>query len=101
MEGALITTKVTGFDQLGRQLKEAQEALTQLEGKLGTVSFDPNDPSSIEAAVQRIEKIVDARLGAYVRNPIIGPLIDGLKEKYREGILERAARVRLEQDGAP
>lgn len=94
----MITTKVTGFGQLGRELKEAQETLTQLEGELGTVSFDPDDASSIEAAVQQIEETIDDRLGDYAGNPIIGPLIDGLKEKYREGILERAATARIERD---
>lgn len=94
----MITTKITGFDQLGRQLKEAQEALAQLEGELGTVSFDPHNPSSLEAAVLQIEGTIDDRLGSYAGNPIIGPLINSLKEKYRDGILERAAAARLKRD---
>lgn len=94
----MITTKITGFEQFKRQIEEVQEALTQLEGELGTVSFDPHDPLSLEGAVLQVEETIDDRLGSYAGNPIIGPLIDGLKEKYREGILERAATARLERD---
>lgn len=94
----MLTTKITGFDTLGRQLKEAQEALEQLQGELGTVTFDPTDPASIEAAVQVVEQTIDERVGSYAENPIIGPLIGGLKKKYREGILDRAAQARFEKD---
>jgi len=87
--------KITGLDNLTRQLDDAQKALEAIDGELGTVSFDPHDPGSIEAAIQEIETIIDDRLGSYVSNPIIAPLIGQLKERYREGILDRAAAVRL------
>jgi len=88
--------KITGLDQLTRHLEEAQEALKAADGELGTVTFDPNDPASIEAAIQQMEAIVDDRLAAYVSNPIIGPLAEQLKERFREGVVERAAAARLE-----
>lgn len=88
--------KLTGFDELGQELAEAQKALEGLDGELGTVSFDPGNPGSIEAAVQEVERLVDERLGAYASNTIIGPMAVGLKEQYREAILGRAAAARLE-----
>ncbi len=91
--------KVTGFDQLARQLDDAQQALAALGDELGTVSFDPNDPASIETAILNIEATVDDRIGEYASNPIIAPLAKQLKEKYREGIIERAAVARLNSDG--
>lgn len=88
--------KITGLDKLQRQLKDAQKALEALDGELGIVNFNPHDPASIEAAIHEVERLVDERVGAYVSSPIIGPMADEMKVKYREAILERAAAARLE-----
>lgn len=90
--------KISGLDKLTRELDEAQKAISSLDGDLGTVSFNPNDAASIEAAIQQVELMVDERLATYSSNSIIGPMIIGLKEKYREGIIERATAARLEED---
>lgn len=83
--------KIDGLDKLSRDLEQAQKAIAAMEGELGTVSFNPEDPASIEAAIQEVARLIDERLGSYVSNPIIGPMAESLKEKYREGILEKAA----------
>jgi hypothetical protein len=88
--------KVSGLDQLSRQLNDAQKALENLDGELGTVSFDPNDPASIEVAIQNVEAIIDDRLGQYPNNLIIAPLAEKMKEQYRESIIDRAALARIE-----
>ena len=92
--------KIKGFEKLSKTLKDAERALAELDGQLGEVSFNPFDPASIEAAIQEIEYMIDRRLGSYSKNPMIGPMIAGLKEQYRAGITERAAQARLEGDGA-
>jgi hypothetical protein len=89
--------KITGFDDLTRQLEDAQKALESLDGEIGTVSFNPRDPGSIEAAIKQIESVIDERVGIYASNPIIAPLIEGMKEQYRKGIIERAAAERLKE----
>ena len=86
----------SGFDKLSRDLRDAQKALSSIDGELTTLSFDPNDPASIESAIQQVEAILDERLSHYTSNPLVGPLLIDLKEKYRDGILERAASARLE-----
>ena len=90
--------KITGLDELTRKLEDAQKALKLLDGELGSVSFDPDDPGSIQAAIKRIETMIDERVGNYADNPIISQLIEGMKEKYRQGILERAAAARLKKE---
>ena len=90
--------KIQGLDKLTRELDQAQKALKELDGELGTVSFDAHDPISIEAAMQQVDALIDDRLGAYASNSIIGPLAEEMKEKYREAILERAAAARMEGD---
>lgn len=91
--------RIKGLDKLTKTLDEAQKALSEIDEDLGAVSFDPSDPASIEAAIQDVENMIDQRFGPYSTNPIIGPVIDAMKEQYREGILEKAAAARLE--GSP
>jgi len=90
--------KITGLDKLQRDLDEAQRALGELDGELGTVNFNPNDPSSIEAAIQSVYRMVDERAGQYASNPVVGPMIEEMKESYRENILQKAAEARLQAD---
>lgn len=92
--------KIDGLDKLTRDLEQAQKAIEAMDGELGTVSFDPEDPVSIEAAIQEVARLIDERLGSYASNPIIGPMVESLKEQYREGILEKAATARIEGDQA-
>lgn len=87
--------KIDGLDKLNQQLNEAQEALNSLDGELGTVTFDPEDPASIELAIQNVNILVDGKLVQYASNPIIGPMAEEMKERYRDAIIERAAAERL------
>ncbi|HBO5549737.1 hypothetical protein [Pseudomonas aeruginosa] len=91
--------KITGLDKLQKNLKDAQRALSDLDGELGVVNFNPNDPASIEGAIQSVNRMIDDRLGECSSNPIVGPLAEQMKEKYRESILEKAAEARLKSDG--
>ena len=38
--------KITGLNNLQKNLKEAENALSELDGELGVVNFDPSDPAS-------------------------------------------------------
>lgn len=90
--------KITGLDKLQKDLDEAQLALSELDGELGTVSFNPHDPGSIEIAIQSVYRMVDERAGQYTSNPLIGPLVEQMKDSYRENILQKAAEARLQAD---
>ncbi|MBP8405138.1 hypothetical protein J5F22_23655 [Pseudomonas aeruginosa] len=90
--------KITGLDKLQKDLKDAQRVLSGLDGELGVVNFDPSDPVSIESAIQSVNRLIDERLGEYSANPIVGPLAEQMKEKYRETILQKAAEARLNSD---
>ncbi|ENK3932928.1 hypothetical protein [Pseudomonas aeruginosa] len=90
--------KITGLDKLQKDLKDAQRVLSELDGELGVVNFDPSDPVSIESAIQSVNRLIDERLGVYSANPIVGPLAEQMKEKYRETILQKAAEARLNSD---
>jgi hypothetical protein len=87
--------EIAGLNGLTRQLEDAQKALAALDGQIGTVGFDPNDPESIEAAIQQVELMIDDRVGAYAHNPFVAPFIEQIKEQYREHIIQKAAAARL------
>jgi hypothetical protein len=42
--------------------------------------------------------MIEDRLGRYSTNPMITPGAEQMKEKFREGIIERAAAARLVSD---
>lgn len=90
--------KIEGLDKLQKELADAQRAMEDVNGELGSVTFNPEDPGSIEAAIAAAHKLIEDKLGPYANNSIVGPMIDGLKEQYREGILEKATAARLEND---
>jgi hypothetical protein len=91
--------KITGLDKLTHDLEQAQKAMANMDGEFGTVNFNPHDPASIDAAVQDVERLIDEHLGRYSENPIVGPMIDAMKEQYRTAIFDKAASARM-IDGA-
>ncbi|MGB5851821.1 MAG: hypothetical protein WBG85_05930 [Rhodanobacter sp.] len=40
--------KIDGLDKITRQLRDTERAIATIEGELGSVSFSPSDPESIE-----------------------------------------------------
>jgi hypothetical protein len=90
--------KITGLDKLQKELKEAEQALNALDGELGVVNFDPQDPASIEAAIQSVNRMIDNSIESYADSPIVGSLAEQMKESYRENILQKAAEARLQSD---
>ena len=87
--------KIDGLEKLQRDLEQAQVALERLDGELCSVSFDPNDPASIENAIQEVARVIDERVGIYSSNPFVAPLIEQMKDSYRENILQKASEARL------
>ncbi|WP_291160455.1 hypothetical protein [Hyphomicrobium sp.] len=86
---------IEDFAELGRMFGDAGKAIEGLDGELGTVSFDPHDPSSIEKAISDLERIIDERVGPHSNNALITQIVEDLKETYRQGILDQAAAARL------
>ncbi len=58
----MINFKITGLDTLQKQFDDAAEAIKALDGEIGTVKYNPNDPSSVEAAVVQIEQTIDTKI---------------------------------------
>ena len=90
--------KITGLDKLSRDIEDAQKAMSEIDGELGSVHFDPHDPGSIDQAIQEVERLIDGRIGKYSTNPIVGPLIQSMKDAYRQGIIDKAAATRMGEE---
>lgn len=88
---------IKGLDELSRKMKELEKAASALDGEIGTVSFDPHDPQSIELAIQKMETAIDERVGDHRSNDLVEGIVAQMKERYREAILERAAAARNEE----
>lgn len=86
--------EITGLEKLTQSLQDAQEALSNLDGELTSVRFDPADPASIEAAIHEMERVIDERVGSHADNAFVAPLVEGTKERFRQVILDKAAAAR-------
>jgi hypothetical protein len=79
---------------LNTDLEEAHAALFDLDRTFATLSFDPADGLSVEAAMRQIERAVDDRVQKCPSNGFA--LITGrqLKAKYRHKLQNRVLRHR-------
>lgn len=92
--------KISGLEKMHKQIKDVERATGALNGSYD-VHFDANDPVSIENAIQEAYSMVDERASGYATNPMVGPLVEHMKENLRQQILDSAEQQRQErgQDG--
>ena len=62
----MFDIEITGLGQFQREL--ASQAFQALDGELGTLSFDPNDPASIDRALREMEAAIDANTHFIIRS---------------------------------
>jgi hypothetical protein len=93
-----VSFKITGLDELQRMMSEVAKAAESLDGEIGTVSFNPRDPASVEAAVAQMEQAIDAKLGSFMGNEVVEGIATDLKNRYQQEIYDRAAAARLETE---
>jgi len=87
---------IKGLDEMMRKLKELEKATAALDGDIANVAFNPHDPQSIEIAIQQMETAIDERVSGYRNNDMVEGLVEEMKERYRQAILERAASARID-----
>ena len=94
-----MSAKLTGISELTARLNAFQKALGELDGELGSVTYDPEDPSSIQNAISGMEALVDERTSAYAGDELVDSIIDEVKESFRKAIIDQAAEYRLKGVG--
>lgn len=85
---------ITGFDKLQRELKDAERALSDLNGTIAQLKFSPGDPASVDAAIREMERAVDAKVAPHRSNAIIDALATKSKETFRKAIRDKAAAAK-------
>ncbi|OSQ42175.1 hypothetical protein [Marivita geojedonensis] len=88
--------KIKGLDELQKDLEQLIKAMENLDGELCNLSFDPNDPESINRAISEMEKTVDGRVAGFERTQMVQEVITTVKEEFRQSILSKAATSRVE-----
>lgn len=88
--------KVTGFEAIKKKTDQMAKFAEEIDGGLASVSFDPADPESIEAALQQISDAIDEKTKSYERNDWIQNLAAQLKEHARNSVIEKAAAARMD-----
>ena len=88
---------IDGLDKFTRELRELEQAFADLDGNVANLTFDPNDPHSIEQAIQRFHMWVDEKTANYAHNDMVIKISEEFKELGSTSILERAAAARLEE----
>lgn len=90
--------KVTGLNQLSKQIKQLEQFTKEIDGSLGAVHFDPFDAESIEQAIVKMENLIDQKSESYLSNPMIVEIVGNLKENYRQSLIDKATEARLNTD---
>jgi hypothetical protein len=84
----------SALDVLRNQIQDAEPVLKRLDLEMERIEFDPRIPASVEAARATVDSVIDRLMGAFRKNPILGPLTDDLKSQYLESIAEQVAEAR-------
>jgi hypothetical protein len=71
----------------------ARDVMAELAAFVGSLenwemdlSFDPDDPASVEAAIAAMEEAIDSRAYRFPGNDPVMDLADQMKEQYRQAI---------------
>ncbi|MGU4696879.1 hypothetical protein K6L09_09470 [Burkholderia cepacia] len=83
---------LNGLDKLTRQLDEASRAFQSLDGEIARVRVVPGDEESVQAAIREMEAAVDQKATQYRGNPLVDRVVEQLKARYREHLIERSER---------
>jgi hypothetical protein len=76
-------------DALTQTLAEAGEGLKVLQEEVITAGFDPDDPASVQAAIQHVEDTIDAKVARFYGNTLVRAAADQIKAECRANILQQ------------
>jgi hypothetical protein len=98
-EEAAMTDYPTGPDGIGESEDAATEALDALRQVTITLSFDRDDPVSIEAAIRDFDAQIDAVVAPFRGNAFIEEVARQIKSECRDSLLQRIAELDADDPG--
>ncbi len=93
-----MSINISGLDKFQKELADLAKVLDEIDGEIINVRFDPDDPESIQAAINKMSKAIDDKVGYYKNNSTATEMIEEVKENLREQLLQKAAELRLEDN---
>ncbi|MGB8541802.1 MAG: hypothetical protein WCD49_09220 [Candidatus Acidiferrales bacterium] len=84
----MLKIELTGHEKLLGELKDAQVALSSLDGTITTLTIKPDDPSSVQEAIETMETEIDKRVAPLGHNALVASVVKASKDHYRAKILE-------------
>lgn len=60
--------------------------MKELDGEMGIVSFNSENPKSVADAIQEMEDMVDNKAQKYSSNPTIMEMVVGIKDNFKQQI---------------
>lgn len=78
-------------EELARTLAEAGEGLKALQDEVIEAGFDPDNPASVQAAIQHVEDTIDAKVARFRGNAVVREAADQIKAECRANILQQVA----------
>ncbi len=81
---------IIGLDKLARELDELAKFTKAIDGNLVTVNFNPDDATSMQAAIRQMEAAVDSKAAPYRRNKLVVDLARKSKDHFRQVIKSKA-----------
>ena len=76
-------------EELTRTLAEAGEGLKALQEEVIEAGFDPDDPVSVQAAIQHVDDTIDAKVARFRGNALVREAADQIKAECRANILQQ------------
>lgn len=87
--------KITGLEKITKTLKQAELAARELDGDLATLSYDPENATSVELAISEARLIVDNRLGSWYGNKIVDRMAEIAKAGFEQQVLAKVEEHQL------
>lgn len=82
------------LDEMTRTLAEAGEGLQALQDEVIEAGFDPDDPASVQAAIQHVEATIDAKVARFQGNALVRAAADQIKAECRANIFAQVEAAR-------
>jgi hypothetical protein len=84
-----------------RILEEAGAGLKALEEEVITTRFDPDDPASVQAAIEHIEHAIDVTTAPFRGNRLVEEAADQIKAECRAWILQQVTNPDIDRVAEP
>jgi hypothetical protein len=86
----MLEVKSTGIGHLETYLKELQDAAAALHLNFPVPEFDATDEKSLQAAIARMETLVDERVAPWKHNPTVHGMAEEAKRRFRDDMKKKA-----------